>query len=63
MKGTLTIEECTNSLFNMKLNKSPGINGLRNVEFYRTFWDEVKEFAVSTFKYSYKKGESTNSPK
>ena len=59
MEGTLTIEECTNSLFKMKLNKSPGIDGL-SVEFYRTFWDDLKEFAVSTFNYSYKKGELTS---
>ena len=40
--GNLTLEECTNAIFNMKLNKSPGLDGL-SVEFYRTFWSYLKE--------------------
>jgi hypothetical protein len=34
--GQLSVEECTEAIFKMKLNKSPGIDGL-TVEFYRTF--------------------------
>ena len=44
-EGELTIEECSRSVFQMKLNKAPGIDGL-TVEFYRTFWPFLKLFAV-----------------
>ena len=62
MEGILTIEECKNSLFKMRLNRSPGLDGL-SVEFYRTFWDELKEFIVTTLNHSYEKGEMTNTQK
>lgn len=38
----ITIDECRNSLFSMKLNKNPGSDGL-SVEFYQTFWDHLRE--------------------
>ena len=62
MEGLLSTQECTDSLFKMKLNKAPGIDGL-SVEFYRTFWEHLKEFAVKTFNLSFDKGELTNSQK
>ena len=34
----ITIEDCTNTIFKMKLNKAPGLDGL-SVEFYRKFWN------------------------
>jgi hypothetical protein len=34
--GQLSIQECTDALENMKLNKSPGIDGL-SAEFYQAF--------------------------
>jgi hypothetical protein len=34
--GQLSVEECTEAIFKMKLNKSPGIDEL-TVEFYRKF--------------------------
>lgn len=43
--GKLTIEECTSAINMMKLNKSPGLDGL-TVEFYQTFWDKTKFFLV-----------------
>ena len=46
----------------MRLNRSPGLDGL-SVEFYRTFWDELKEFIVNTLNHSYEKGEMTNTQK
>ena len=46
----------------MKLNKSPGLDGL-NVEFYRKFWDDIKTLIVSVFNFCYVKGELTNSQK
>ena len=36
-EGQLTIEECSNSVFQIELSKAPGIDGL-TVEFYRTCW-------------------------
>ena len=41
--GKLTIEECTSAINMMKLNKTPGLDGL-TVEFYLTFWDKIKCF-------------------
>jgi hypothetical protein len=41
--GKLTIAECTSAINMMKLNKSPGFDGL-TVEFYLTFWDNIKCF-------------------
>lgn len=60
--GELTIDECTNAIFKMKLNRSPGLDGL-NVEFYRAFWHELKTLIVPVFNYCYKMGELTNSQK
>jgi hypothetical protein len=39
-EGEITIEECTNAIFKMKLNKAPGLDGL-SVEFYRKFWNNL----------------------
>ena len=39
-EGEITIEECKNAIFKMKLNKAPGLDGLR-VEFYRKFWNSL----------------------
>ena len=39
----LTIEECTSAINMIKLNKSPGLDGL-TVEIYLTFWDKIKWF-------------------
>ena len=37
-----TLNECSDALFNMKKNKSPGLDGIP-CEFYQTFWDEIKQ--------------------
>ena len=37
-EGGITIEECTNAIFKIKLSKAPGLDGL-SVEFYRKFWN------------------------
>ena len=39
--GEITVTECSDAVNEMKLNKSPGFNGLL-VEFYGTFWDKLK---------------------
>lgn len=49
--GKLTIEECTSAINMMKLNKSPGLDGL-TVEFYQTFWDKIKFFLVDVLNKS-----------
>jgi hypothetical protein len=36
----------------MKLNKSPGLDGLL-VEFYRTFWDKLKYVLIKTYNKGY----------
>jgi hypothetical protein len=56
-EGEITIEECTNAIFKMKLNKAPGLDGL-SVEFYRKFWNSLKKLvtcknSICTFFYSY----------
>ena len=61
-EGELTIEECSKSVFQMKLNKAPGIDGL-TVEFYRTFWPFLKHFAVKVFNNCYVKEELSNTQK
>ena len=47
--GQLSVEECTEAIFKVKLNKSPGIDGL-TIEFYRTFLGKYKIFDSLYFK-------------
>ena len=61
-EGEITVDECTDAIFKMKLNKAPGLDGL-NVEFYRAFWEELKTFIVATFNYCYEKGKLSNTQK
>lgn len=51
-ESNLTIEECKKSVFKMKLDKTPGINGLP-IEFYRSFWSNVQHFVVDVFNHCY----------
>ena len=39
--GKVTVEECSYAIQKMKLNKSPGLDGM-TVEFYRVFWNKLK---------------------
>jgi hypothetical protein len=52
-EGYLTFQECLFSLKNMKIFKSPGIDGF-TVEFYKFFWNDIKipldAILKSTFK-------------
>ena len=59
LEGELTQEECSYAVFNMKLNKSPGIDGL-TVEFYRKFWSDLKQIAMKVFNSCYKYKELTD---
>ena len=53
--GSVTLEECSEAITNMKLNKSPGLDGL-TVEFYKTFWEKLKYLLVKV----YNKGHEDN---
>ena len=55
----ITIDECRDALFSMKLNKSPGSDGL-SVEFYQTFWDQLGESFMNALNESILKGQLTN---
>ena len=55
----ITIDECRNALFSMKLNKSPGSDGL-SVEFYQTFWDQLGDSFMNALNESILKGQLTN---
>jgi len=44
----ITMEECTNAIRKMKINKSPGTDGLTS-EFYQFFWDDVNILVYNSF--------------
>ena len=52
----LTIEDLENSLFTMSIGKSPGNDGL-TVEFYKFFWDDIKNLLFESLKHSRVVGE------
>ena len=39
--GEITVTQCSDAANEMKLHKSPGLDGLL-VEFYGTFWNKLK---------------------
>ena len=47
-----TLQECTDALFAMKNNKSPGLDGLPG-EFYKIFWPKLKKHFFSTMQKSF----------
>ena len=51
-EGLITVAECTTALNEMNLNKSPGSDGI-TVEFYKQFWDILKEHFVKSINYSF----------
>ena len=51
--GLITYEEAKNSIFSMKLNKSPGSDGL-TVEFYRAFWPIIGKHITDVLNYGYR---------
>jgi hypothetical protein len=50
--GEVTDTECSETIGNMKLNKSPGLDGL-TVEFYRAFWRKLKIVLTDIYNKSY----------
>ena len=54
-EGPITIDEATKALKDMKINKSPGLDGL-SVEFYREFWPEIQDIVVRSFNDAFSEG-------
>jgi len=46
--GYVTVSECTNVLYKIKPNKSPGSDGL-SIELYQKFWPLIKKHLVESF--------------
>ena len=61
-EGKVTKEECYNVLKEMKINKSPGNDGL-TVEFYHTFWPVLGDIIVEALNEAFDKGHLANSQK
>lgn len=57
-EGLLTEFECSQALYEMKNNKSPGSDGL-SVEFYKIFWKYIKQHYINSINYSFAQGELT----
>ena len=55
MKEPLTLDKVSRALFDMKNNKSPGIDGFP-AEFYKYFWQELKFIVLRMFKSCYEAG-------
>ena len=51
-----TLEECRDAVFNMKPNKSPGLDGLPS-EFYKCMWDSIKTLFYNALKEIYDRNE------
>ena len=51
--GLLTEHECKIALKDMKNNKSPGSDGI-STEFYKIFWNDIKQFYIASINYSYR---------
>ena len=56
--GLLTEEECGKALKEMKNQKSPGSDRL-TTEFYKIFWEDIKQFYVKSINFSYQNGQLT----
>ena len=54
----LTEHELATALKDMKNKKSPGSDGL-TTEFYKLFWNDIKQFYINSINYSYQHGELT----
>ena len=48
----ITLEECRNALNQFLINKSPGIDGF-TTEFYKTFWNDIKNCLFDSITFSF----------
>ena len=51
----VTLEECQKALSTMSNNKTPGSDGFSG-EFYKFFWEEIKDLVLGSFSYAFKVG-------
>lgn len=51
-EGKISIEECSKAINDMKVNKSPGMDGI-TVEFYQTFWPQIQNMMIQVYNKSY----------
>ena len=61
-EGPITLEECIDAVNGMKLNKSPGLDGL-TAEFYKQFWPYISSLVHESFLESQTNGELSRSQK
>ena len=61
-EGIVTLNECYEAIKKMKLNKAPGCDGL-TVEFYKFFWEEIKQIVCNAINDCYLKNEMSNTQK
>ena len=54
----LLLPEISKALQNMKNGKTPGIDGFP-VEFFKVFWNKLKDFVLRAYNWSYKMGNMT----
>ena len=54
-ENDISLDELKNTLFSMTNGKTPGNDGL-SVEFYRTFWENLKSTLHSSVQYSFQVG-------
>ena len=57
---TPTIDELAEAVYSMKLNKSPGLDGIP-VEFYKMFWKHIKFYLLESLLKSFEIGELSSS--
>ena len=62
LEGEIFDQECYVAIKNMKLNKPPGSDGIP-IEFYLTFWSDVKELLLDSMNLAYQTGELSASQK
>lgn len=56
LEGLLNFNEISNTLYNMKNDKSPGLSGY-SAEFFKTFWRQLGYFVLRSINFGYIKGE------
>ena len=59
LEGEITYEEATETLKNMKNDKSPGSDGY-TAEFFKFFWRDLDHFVVRSFNYGLKYKKTLN---
>ena len=52
LEGKITFDECKLAVSKMKINKSPGLDGIC-IEFYKKLWPVVGKLLVGVFNDSY----------